>query len=87
MPGIGFSPDKMLQARIFSYSDAHRYRVGVNYAALPVNQPHTEVNNYHRDGNMRFDDNSGRSGQLRAEQLRRSVAESEIPGTVAEDLR
>jgi len=59
VPGIGFSPDKMLQARIFSYSDAHRYRVGVNYAALPVNRPHTEVNNYHWDGNMRLDENSG----------------------------
>jgi catalase len=59
VPGIGFSPDKMLQARIMSYADAHRYRVGVNYAALPVNRPHTEVNNYHRDGNMRFDENSG----------------------------
>ncbi|MGD0612107.1 MAG: catalase [Anaerolineales bacterium] len=59
VPGISFSPDKMLQARIMSYADAHRYRVGVNYAALPVNKPHAEVNTYHRDGNMRFDDNSG----------------------------
>jgi catalase len=61
VPGISFSPDKMLQARIMSYADAHRYRVGVNYAALPVNRPHTEVANYHRDGNMRFDGNSGGS--------------------------
>ncbi len=59
VPGIGFSPDKMLQARIMSYADAHRYRVGVNYAGLPVNKPHSEVNTYHRDGNMRFDDNAG----------------------------
>jgi len=59
VPGIGFSPDKMLQARIMSYADAHRYRIGVNYAALPVNQPHSEVNTYHQDGNMRFDDNHG----------------------------
>jgi catalase len=59
VPGISFSPDKMLQARIMSYADAHRYRIGVNYAALPVNKPHTEVNNYHRDGNMRFDGNGG----------------------------
>jgi len=59
VPGIGFSPDKMLQARLMSYADAHRYRVGVNYASLPVNQPHTEVNTYHRDGNMRFDGNYG----------------------------
>ena len=59
VPGIGFSPDKMLQARLMSYADAHRYRVGVNYAALPVNKPLSEVNTYHRDGNMRFDGNYG----------------------------
>jgi len=59
VPGIGFSPDKMLQARLMSYADAHRYRVGVNYAALPVNKPHSEVNTYHRDGKMRFDGNDG----------------------------
>jgi len=59
VPGISFSPDKMLQARIFSYADAHRYRIGVNYASLPVNHPHAEVNNYHRDGNMRSDGNFG----------------------------
>ena len=57
--GIGFSPDKMLQARIMSYADAHRYRIGVNYASLPVNRPIVEVNNYHRDGNMRLDGNFG----------------------------
>ncbi len=61
VPGIGFSPDKMLQARIMSYADAHRYRIGVNYAALPVNKPHVPVNTYHRDGQMRFDDNGGGS--------------------------
>ncbi len=59
VPGIGFSPDKMLQARIMSYADAHRYRIGVNYASLPVNQPVNEVNTYHRDGHMRFDGNFG----------------------------
>ena len=59
VPGIGFSPDKMLQARIMSYPDAHRYRIGVNYASLPVNKPLTEVNTYHRDGNMRSDGNFG----------------------------
>jgi len=59
VPGISFSPDKMLQARIVSYADAHRYRIGVNYASLPVNRPHSEVNTYHRDGNMRFDGNAG----------------------------
>ena len=62
VPGISFSPDKMLQARIFSYPDAHRYRLGVNYERLPVNRPHvTEANNYQRDGYMRFDDNGGAS--------------------------
>jgi catalase len=62
VPGISFSPDKMLQARIFSYTDAHRYRLGSNYERLPVNAPHNaEVNNtYQRDGLMRFDDNGGR---------------------------
>lgn len=59
VPGISFSPDKMLQARIMSYADAHRYRIGVNYAALPVNKPHSPVHTYHRDGNMRFDGNEG----------------------------
>jgi catalase len=61
VPGIGFSPDKMLQARIMSYADAHRYRIGVNYAALPVNKPQSPVNTYHRDGQMRFDGNGGGS--------------------------
>jgi len=55
VPGIGFSPDKMLQARIFAYADAHRYRVGTHYEALPVNRPKAQVNTYHADGAMRFD--------------------------------
>lgn len=59
--GIGFSPDKMLQGRILAYPDAHRYRIGVNYDALPVNKCPYMVNNYHRDGSMRFDDNGGDS--------------------------
>ncbi|MFW6356979.1 MAG: catalase [Spirochaetota bacterium] len=58
VPGIGFSPDKMLQARIMSYADAHRYRIGVNYASLPVNKAHSPVHTYHRDGQMRFDGNT-----------------------------
>jgi catalase len=62
VPGISFSPDKMLQARVLSYPDAHRYRLGVNYELLPVNRPHaTEACTYHRDGAMRFDDNGGGS--------------------------
>jgi len=55
VPGIGFSPDKMLQARIFSYADAHRYRVGTHYEMLPVNRPRNAVRTYHADGPMRFD--------------------------------
>lgn len=57
VPGIGHSPDKMLQARILSYTDAHRYRLGVNYTALPVNRSRSPVHHYHRDGAMRFDGN------------------------------
>ncbi len=57
-PGIGFSPDKMLQARLLSYTDAQRYRLGVNYQSLPVNCPHAaKPQTYHRDGTMRFDGN------------------------------
>jgi catalase len=55
VPGIGFSPDKMLQGRIFAYADAHRYRVGTHYEMLPVNKPRAQVNTYHADGAMRFD--------------------------------
>ncbi|MFH0881732.1 MAG: catalase [bacterium] len=62
VPGISHSPDKMLQFRIFSYADAHRYRLGVNYESLPVNRPKAaEANTYHRDGAMRSDGNSGGS--------------------------
>ena len=55
VPGISFSPDKMLQARVFSYADAHRYRVGTHYEMLPINRPKAEVNTYNADGSMRFD--------------------------------
>jgi catalase len=54
VPGIGYSPDKMLQARVFSYADAHRYRLGTHYEALPVNAPKVPVHHYHKDGAMRF---------------------------------
>ncbi len=58
VPGIGFSPDKMLQGRLFSYADAHRHRLGTHYEALPVNTPKCPVNHYHKDGAMRFFDNN-----------------------------
>jgi catalase len=62
VPGIGPSPDKMLQGRLFAYGDAHRYRLGVNHTQLPVNAPHAApVANYGRDGLMRFNDNAGRT--------------------------
>jgi catalase len=59
VPGMGFSPDKMLQARLISYPDAHRYRLGVNYDALPVNKPQCPFHTYNKDGAMRFDGNEG----------------------------
>ncbi|NLW84741.1 MAG: catalase [Phycisphaerae bacterium] len=61
VPGISFSPDKMLQARVVSYADAQRYRLGVNFERLPVNAPKCPMHNYQRDGAMRFDDNGGSS--------------------------
>ncbi len=57
--GIGFSPDKMLQGRLFSYGDAQRYRLGVNHHLIPVNRARCPVHGYHRDGAMRVDDNHG----------------------------
>jgi catalase len=57
VPGIAHSPDRMLQFRVFSYADAHRHRLGVNYESLPVNKPRCPVHTYHRDGAMRFDGN------------------------------
>ena len=59
VPGIGFSPDKMLQGRLFSYGDAQRYRLGVNHHLIPVNAPRCPVHSYHRDGLMRVDGNHG----------------------------
>jgi catalase len=58
VPGISWSPDKMLQARIFSYADAHRHRLGTHYEDLPVNAPRCPVHNYNKDGAMRFTDNN-----------------------------
>ena len=59
VPGIGFSPDKMLQGRLFSYADAQRYRLGVNHHLIPVNAPRCPFHSYHRDGAMRVDGNHG----------------------------
>jgi len=59
VPGLGFSPDRMLQGRLFSYADAHRYRLGVNYHQIPVNKPVNQAHHYHRDGGVRIDGNGG----------------------------
>ena len=59
VPGISFSPDKMLQGRLFSYGDAQRYRLGVNHNQIPINAPRFPVNSYHRDGQMRVNNNAG----------------------------
>lgn len=59
VPGIGFSPDKMLQGRLFAYGDAQRYRLGVNHHLIPVNRPRCPFHSYHRDGLMRVDGNYG----------------------------
>jgi len=59
IPGIGLSPDKMLQGRILAYPDAHRYRLGANYEQLPVNRPIVSVHNHQRDGFMALNGNGG----------------------------
>jgi catalase len=59
VPGIGLSPDKLLQGRLFSYGDAQRYRLGVNHDQIPVNRARCEVHSFHRDGQMRIDGNAG----------------------------
>lgn len=59
VPGIGLSPDKLLQGRLFSYGDAQRYRLGVNHDQIPVNRPRCPLHSFHRDGLMRVDGNEG----------------------------
>ncbi len=60
VPGIGFSPDRLLQGRLFSYGDTQRYRLGINHHQIPVNAPRCPVHHpFHRDGAMRTDGNLG----------------------------
>ncbi|MDR1046111.1 MAG: catalase [Candidatus Adiutrix sp.] len=59
VPGVGLSPDKLLQGRLFAYGDAQRHRLGVNHMSIPVNAPRCPVHSYHRDGQMRVDGNYG----------------------------
>jgi catalase len=84
VPGIGFSPDKMLQGRLFSYGDTQRYRLGVNFNQIPVNAPKCPVHSYHRDGAMRVDGNQGRTisyepNSAREWQDQRDLAERPLP--------
>jgi catalase len=84
VPGIGPSPDKMLQGRLFSYGDTQRYRLGINHTQLPVNRPHaTTAQNYGRDGAMRGDGNGGRGPQLRTQQLQRRAQAKQRAGVRA----
>ncbi|TRX73063.1 catalase [Pseudomonas mangiferae] len=59
VPGVGLSPDRMLQGRVFAYADAQRYRVGTNHQQLPINAPRSPVNSYQRDGAMALGSNGG----------------------------
>jgi catalase len=59
VPGIGYSPDRMLQGRLFSYGDTHRYRLGINHHQIPVNAPRCPFASAHRDGTGRVDGNGG----------------------------
>ena len=97
VPGIGFSPDKMLQGRLFSYGDAQRYRLGVNHEQIPVNAPRCPVHSFHRDGAMRVDGNHGGTlgyepnsyGEWRSSRISPSrrwrSREPPITGTIRED--
>lgn len=77
VPGISYSPDKMLQARIFSYPDAQRYRVGTHYEKLPVNKPIVEVNTYNQNGSMLFDGPIGNCAYYEPNSFDGAVADSD----------
>jgi catalase len=91
VPGLGLSPDKLLQGRLFSYGDAQRYRLGVNHYQIPVNAPHAApAHAYHRDGQMRVDGNYGAATAYQpnsynewAEQPDRSEPPFELFGAMA----
>lgn len=89
VPGVGLSPDKLLQGRLFSYGDAQRYRLGVNHNLIPVNQPKVPVHAYHRDGQMRVDGNYGAATSYQpnsygewAEQIEQKEPPLEIRGAM-----
>ena len=78
VPGIGFSPDKFLQGRLFVYGDAQRYRLGMNYNQIPVNRAKCEVHDYHRDGMMRVDGNYGGAPAYTPNSLGEWAAQPEV---------
>lgn len=78
VPGMGFSPDKVLQGRIFAYPDAQRYRIGANYQALPVNQPQCPYHHFQRDGAMRFDGNGGASANYEPNHHQNIVEQNQV---------
>jgi catalase len=83
VPGIGPSPDRMLQARLFAYGDAQRYRLGINHTRLPVNSPkgvQGGARNYGRDGAMAFDGNGGRSKNYEPNSYNGAAQSNEAPG-------
>lgn len=84
VPGIDFSPDKLLQGRLFAYGDAHRHRVGANSQLLPINRPKHESQNYQRDGAMRLDGNGGSSVYYEPNSLNGPVESSEAKPTSVE---
>ena len=86
-PGIGASPDKMLQARLFAYPDAQRYRIGTNYQALPVNRPKNDVNHYQRDGSLRFDGNGSGQDNYEPNGFGGPVQDPSASETASQDFR
>ncbi|MGO4245437.1 catalase, partial [Janibacter sp. RAF20_2_2] len=79
VPGVGFSPDKMLLGRVFAYADAHRARIGPNFHQLPVNRPAVErENHYSFDGPMRYE-HSGAAPTYHPNSFGRPVADFEGP--------
>jgi catalase len=79
VPGVGPSPDRLLQGRLFAYGDAQRYRLGVNHTLLPVNNPRAvTARTYGRDGAMRFDENGGGEPNFRPNDRRGPIPDPSV---------
>jgi catalase len=85
VPGIGVSPDRMLQARLTNYADAQRYRLGTNYQQIPVNAARCPVHSNHRDGIGRVDGNYGRLPHYEPNSFHQWQEQPAVPRTAAED--